>query len=490
MEESAGPAPLRLALKVIARLGVFHIIARKLLGHQLAAIAWLTMKAAFRYRLFLAVAAALAMVVSGLPLVLKGDGTAQGLTRILITYCLGSITVLMAISTLWLSCGALAKDIDECQIQVLAVKPVARWQIWLGKFIGICSLNALLLGFASAMLVGSIQYRASQLPPAQQEMLRNEVLVGRAVVEMPKVDYKPDVEATYKQMIEKEEQARNAPEDQVKAMILQHLKAEDELVPSGHFRVYNVNLASVRDKMTDQPVFMKLKFFAAKKQKNNVYYLDIIAGPVGSVASRARKIELPGDSVNTITLPPNLLDDDGILRIEIGNHNESDLLIPLEGGLEVLYREHGFAGNFFRGMSIIFLWLMLLSAIGLAASSLLSFPVAAFFSMGVLIVGLSGGTLSSTIELGGTGKADHESGAVERGILDPILIPVFRVLLSVVQLVEKFSPIENLSDGRSITWGELGRATFQIGVIMSGFFGALGMGFLSRRELATAQSGV
>jgi len=340
------------------------------------------------------------------------------------------------------------------------------------------------------MLVGSIQYRANQLPPEQKELLRNEVLVGRAVVEMPKIDYKPDVDATYKQMIEQEEGARNAPEDQVKAMILHHLQAEDELVPSGHFRVYNVNLKSVREKLKDQPVFMKLKFFAAKKQKNNVYYLDIIAGPVGSLESRARKIELPGNNVNTINLPPNLLDEDGILRIEIGNHNESDLLIPLEGGLEILYREYGFAGNFFRGMSIIFLWLMLLSAIGLAASSLLSFPVAAFFSMGVLIVGLSGGTLSSTIELGGTGKADHESGAVEQGLLDPILIPIFRALLTVVQLVEKFSPIENLSDGRSITWGELGQAFLQVGVIMCGFFSALGMGFLSRRELATAQSGV
>lgn len=157
--------------------------------------------------------------------------------------------------------------------------------------------------------------------------------------------------------------------------------------------------------------------------------------------------------------------------------------------MEILYREYGFAGNFFRGMAIIFLWLTLLAAIGLAASSLLSFPVASFFSMGVLIVGLSGGTMSSALEYGGTGEADHESGAVQEGILDPILMPLFKVLLKAINLVEDFSPIENLSEGRSITWGELGKAVFQIGILMNGFFGAIGVAILSRRELATAQRG-
>jgi len=30
-----------------------------------------------------------------------------------------------------------AADIEECQMQMVAVKPIARWQIWLGKWLGI-----------------------------------------------------------------------------------------------------------------------------------------------------------------------------------------------------------------------------------------------------------------------------------------------------------------------------------------------------------------
>ncbi len=97
----------------------------------------LTWKSAFRYRLFWILAALLAAAVVGLPLLLKDDGTAKGLTQILLTYTLAAVSALLGIATLWLSCGTLATDVEECQMQVVAVKPIARWQIWLGKWLGI-----------------------------------------------------------------------------------------------------------------------------------------------------------------------------------------------------------------------------------------------------------------------------------------------------------------------------------------------------------------
>ena len=46
-----------------------------------------------------------------------------------------------------------------------------------------------------------------------------------------------------------------------------------------------------------------LVVFASKKDRNNVYYVDILAGPAGSTKLRSRRIELPGNNVNTIPLP-------------------------------------------------------------------------------------------------------------------------------------------------------------------------------------------
>ena len=75
---------------------------------QILAIAGLTWKAAFRFRLFLVMAVLLLASVVGLPLIIKDDGTARGFTQILLTYTLSVITVLLGLSTLWLACGTLA----------------------------------------------------------------------------------------------------------------------------------------------------------------------------------------------------------------------------------------------------------------------------------------------------------------------------------------------------------------------------------------------
>src|SRR5271165_2758045 len=146
---------------------------------RLLAIAGLTWKAAFRFRLFLVLALLLLSSVVGLPLLVQDDGTARGFTQILLTYTLSAITGLLGLSTLWLACGTLARDIEECQIQVVATKPIARWQIWLGKWLGIVTLNAALLAISGACVYGLLQYRAGKLPPDEQQVLREQILVSR-----------------------------------------------------------------------------------------------------------------------------------------------------------------------------------------------------------------------------------------------------------------------------------------------------------------------
>ena len=187
-------------------------------------------------------------------------------------------------------------------------------------------------------------------------------------------------------------------------------------------------------------------------------------------------------------MPPNLFDESGQLTISFINLSDTALLFSLEEGMEVLYREGGFGLNFFRGVAIIFCWLALLAAMGLASASFLSFPVAAFLSLGILVVGFSSGTLSQIVTEGGIMGVNHETGYTENPtLLDQVAVPVARKILNVVNLVRGFSPIDSLSTGRSITWGLLARAFAQICLLMSGLFAAAGISIFTRRELATAQ---
>src|SRR5437016_9805570 len=207
------------------------------------AIAWLTWKAAFRFRLFLVIAVLLLASVVGLPLLIKDDGTARGFTQILLTYTLTTISALLGISTLWLACGTLARDIEECQMQVVAVKPIARWQIWLGKWLGIMSLNSALLALSASSVYVLLQWRSTRLPAEEQKILRNEVLVARASAKEKIADQEIQAEADRRL---KERLSKNLVSNvdflEVRNQILEQGKAGYQIVPPGYSRPCEISL--------------------------------------------------------------------------------------------------------------------------------------------------------------------------------------------------------------------------------------------------------
>ena len=149
-------------------------------------------------------------------------------------------------------------------------------------------------------------------------------------------------------------------------------------------------------------------------------------------------MSLSPDTFHEFQIPANLLDDKGMLAIAFLNVNDTALLFPVEDGMEVLFPEGGFALNFTRGLGIIFCWMALLAAIGLMAASFLSFPVAAFFSMAVLAVVLSCGTLAETVASGSVGVGNEEKGIAGHSAADVVLIPVFKGMFECRQSRERF----------------------------------------------------
>jgi len=457
---------------------------------RIFAITALTWKAAFRFRLFIVVAVLLLAAVVGLPILIKDDGTARGFTQILLAYTLSTITALLGLSTLWLACGTLARDIEECQIQMIAVKPVARWQIWLGKWLGIVSLNAALLAISGLSVYALLQWRATKLPEAEQKILRNEVLVARGSAREPAIEKELE-EATAQRLDEVLAKATGAKLDvpSIRRQIKEELTAEVQVVPPGYTRPWQIDLGFARYYLRDQPLYLRVKFNAAEKSPSGTFLaLWMVGVPEKTKLWRTEvPMSLAPDTFHEFEIPPNLFDDKGLLTILFVNPNNTALLFPLDDGMEVLYREGGFGLNFARGLGIIFCWMVLLTTLGLAAASFLSFPVAAFASLAVLLVSLSSGTLANAVEEGTIMGTDPETGISGRSPVDSFAIPLFRGVLRVINLAKDFSPIDSLSSGRSITWTELGKACGQIVLLLGGIIATVGIWSFSRRELATAQ---
>jgi hypothetical protein len=456
---------------------------------RIIAIAWLTWKAALRFKLFLVIAVLLIGSVVGLPLVIQDDGTAQGFTQIIITYTLSVITLLLGISTLWLACGTLARDIEECQMQVVATKPVARWQIWLGKWLGIVTLNAVLLAISGACIYGTLQWRAQKLPAAEQKILREQVLVSRGSA---KEQINPaEIDAQTEQLLQ--ERLKSTPVDtvdlpEVRKQIREQVKASLQIVPPSYERTWKIDLGFAKNYLAGKPLQLRVKFNSAQKSASGTFFaLWQIGEPQQTKFTRLEPMSLAPDTFHEFKIPADMFDANGVLTITFANPNSTALLFPLEDGLEVLYPQGGFALNFARGLFIIFCWMAMVAALGLMAASYLSFPVASFFALAMMLVVLSSGTLADSVESGSVAAGNEETGQAGHSVADVILIPAFKGVLAVVNLANDFSPVESLSTGRSITWTELGTAFAQIVLLLGGGMSLLGIILFSRRELATAQ---
>ena len=83
---------------------------------------------------------------------------------------------------------------------------------------------------------------------------------------------------------------------------------------------------------------------------------------------------------------------------------------------------------------------------------------------------------------------NEETGEVGRSVLDIVLIPFFKGLLSIFKLVQDFSPIDALSTGRSVEWITVARAVAQIVLFLGGLAAFFGIWMFTRRELAATNT--
>ncbi|NGO38009.1 hypothetical protein G4L39_01170 [Limisphaera ngatamarikiensis] len=452
------------------------------------AIAWLTWKAAFRYRLFWVICLLLLASVVGLPLILKHDGTARGFTQILLTYTLSAISGLLGLCTLWLGCGTLARDVEECQIQLVAVKPVARWKIWLGKWFGLATLTGVMLLVAGGGVYGLLLYRAHQLPADQRQTLFKEVLVARGSARPP--DFREEIQAeTDRRLRERLARLPDLKADLAEArrQIEEQVKAEYQVVPPGFVKVWLVDLGLQRRFIQGRPMHLRIKFNAAATSESGTFTgLWQVGVPETPKVWRSDPMSLAPDTFHEFEIPPDLWDDRGVLTIAFFNANDVTLLFPLDEGIEVLYWQGGFLVNYLRGLGIIYCWMLLLATLGLSTASFLSFPVAAFVSLAALVLVFGSGTIRTVVTEGTLLGWDPEAEAYSQTWVDKLGVPVFKGIWWVIQLAKGFSPIDALSTGRSVSWWELARAVGQIVVFLGGLMAAGGIWAFHRRELATA----
>lgn len=87
----------------------------------------------------------------------EGDGTIKGRVQMFLSYSMGFASFVIGVLTVLFSCRSLSVEIASKQIFGIASKPVPRWQIVAGKWMGVMSLNVALITIAAVAAYAGTQ---------------------------------------------------------------------------------------------------------------------------------------------------------------------------------------------------------------------------------------------------------------------------------------------------------------------------------------------
>ncbi len=448
---------------------------------RVLAIASISLRNAVRSRVLAVLLVMLAVVIVGLPLTVRGDGTPAGHVQILLRYTLGFVGLLLSVSTLWSGCAAVSTEVQTRRIHLVVTKPVHVAEVWLGKWLGLLALNAVLLAFSGAVVYGLLWHavRGDELDAGARRNLEEEVLVARASSR----PVPPDVDAEARRQVEQRRAEGALPGDadprQVLAVVRQMLRAQAFAVPAGRSAAWTIPVR-FRPRLDRQPV-LQFRFSKSQMDLEPVRGRWVFGEGGGAVRAASEGAFRP-EGVHTVPVPAEALEG-GVLALRFENLDERNATVFFDpdDGIELLVIRGGFLSNYARALLVLFVRLAFLAAVGLAAGSLFSLPVAAFAALScVTVVGLG------AYVRGLASRGDYLGGASATWLLvavNRLLGLLFRALGALVRPLQMPDVLDLLAGGRLVPWALVGRQAFVQGVLYAGALAALCSLLLRRREM-------
>ena len=106
------------------------------------AVAKTTIRQAVRMKVAIVFMLLLLILLPLLGLTATGDGTLKGRLQTFVSYGLSLTSLLLCLLTIIISIYTITSDIEQHQIYTVVTKPIRRYQLLLGKFLGVsCSTS-------------------------------------------------------------------------------------------------------------------------------------------------------------------------------------------------------------------------------------------------------------------------------------------------------------------------------------------------------------
>ena len=446
-----------------------------------------TFSQAIRMKLALTVFVLLFLLLPLMSKEMVGDGTLTGKLQTFSSYGLSLTSLLLSFLTITIACYSLSNDIKEKQIFSVITKPVARFQIILGKFVGVVIFDVVMLFIFSAIIYGltiAIPRFAGAMPEEFEEA--NQTFFTARTGVKPLID-RSQIQLEAEQEYQKLKEQNQLPEGKSKQELInsfagqkffQAMSVEPGAAKSWKF--YNI-----KTRTKEEQIYVRFKYEVSVSPPDNTVAGRWVVGDFRQLEklekSEDKTVQTPiydsyvrKDSVKNfheIKIPAECVAADGFLEVGFQNmyYNETTV-IPKD--IEILYRSGGFGLNFFMASVLLFVRLIFLAALGVSLSAWLSFPVAIFACLVIFFTGMVNGFIVDAIDMLG-----KEASIIYALTIKPLL-----------ELLPRFdgayNPTPQIIGAKLIGWGFLLKAFSITAVMKSGLLLLIGIFIFNKREIA------
>ena len=448
---------------------------------RVLAIAGIAIRNAVRSRIVIILLAMLMLAVIGIPLSVKGDGTLQGHVQILLRYSLGAAALILSLSTLWAGCAAVSLEIQHRRIHLVLSKPVHRWQIWLGDWLGLVMLNAALLAVCGAVTYGLFRWttRDEALTSEQRAQLRAEILIARHRVQPLPVNVDDEVRREFDRLANQGQIPQDMPESQILEAIRQGVLRRTYSADPGGRHQWRFQLPD--SGANGHPAVLRFRMSSSDLGSDRIRGLWRIARENAPMHYEYAEESAPL-GIHSFEVPARALEGDGDLIVEFGNINEMPVtvLFDPEEGLQLLLHGTTFAMNYARALLALWIQLSFVAALGVTMGSLFSMPVASFIAICVVVLLQAAGYIESL--------AREPQILLSSGPTTPFwnafLSVFFKIAHRVLGPLRGPDPLDLLAEGLLITNRWLATVFAVRLLLYAGGLALLSAWVLNRREMA------
>lgn len=481
-------------------------------SNPVLAIARNVLSEALRMKISLIFIILLILLMASMPMVLDPDQTLRYRVQSFLRYSTGISFWLIALLVVFFGAATVTFEQREKVIWQTMTKPAAAWQYVLGKWLGVVSLAAVLLGVSTTGAFVFTQYLRGQTAEGEiapyvtndelgispdRLMLETQVLAARRSI-YPTIPFSPGdprFDEELAQEIESQRQLQGEDYNPAgwirdgmrRKLFTDAVAAYWAIDPATEgyeeFTFYGLGEA----KRKGLPLTFRYKINAEGNPPDKFYALTFVMEDSSMIHSKKTGLGFS----HTQSVSPDFIDGEGKLRMQILNGdaqvlpdgsisvvpNPATASFPADG-LEISYVVGSFRGNYVRVIGVLWVKLAFLAMLAVCASTFASFPIACLVSVTIFFIGESAGFVQEALP--GWGKTTLDG---EHDSFRTVIYYAADWISSAFSVYNNLKPTARIADGRVMGWSEVSQGVLVLGGACVLFY-LLGVLIFRSRQLA------